>query len=480
MKLSGKVSSVIILLCLLVSMSAVQGTAFAADAVSKVTVTFYGDTANSKGFTWYTSLSSTHSDLQIVEKNDRDCSFGKPATPNFNRAKKFSGRYSVATNSSSENVHKVEAAGLEPDTAYYFRVGDATAGLWSEVGTFQTAPRRGGEVTFIDLADTQALDEDEATLSSQTIAKALATVRKAKFIVHGGDVVENGNVEQQWTWLLGHSQPSLLNTTLLITAGNHDNNTNAFIDHFDLKPAAVDTDTTKGAYYSVDYADVHYIVLNTNESSTAYSDFSPTQIQWLQDDVKAAQAKGAKWIIVDMHKGPYTTANHATDSDIMGPTGVRTLAAPIMEQLGIDLVLQGHDHIYARSKPIKNSAATSPKKITEKLNGNKIEYAVNPDGTIFLIPATAGAKVYYKNKTIDPSYFNLFDVANENSAAIYGPDPSDPTRPMRGQIQTFVSITVEDCKLTAVTYEIDQNKNNAQPYITDQFGIIKTKFSCSR
>ena len=112
----------------------------------------------------------------------------------------------------------------------------------------------------------------------------------------------------------------------------------------------------------------------------------------MKDDAKAAKAAGSQWIIVLMHKGPYTTSNHATDTDIMGANGVRTKVAPIMSELGIDMVLQGHDHIYARSKPMKNGTATQPDTITETRNGKTIQYSVNPDGTIYLIPNTGGPK----------------------------------------------------------------------------------------
>ncbi len=139
----------------------------------------------------------------------------------------------------------------------------------------------------------------------------------------------------------------------------------------------------------------------------------------------------------------------------MGPNGVRTLVAPIMSELGIDLVLQGHDHIYARSKPIKSDGtAASADKITEIVNGQTTEYTVNPDGAIYLIPSTAGPKVYYKNTKISdpsnssyvPGYFDLFEVADEHHAAVYGPDPGDPSRPVRGQIQNFESITIDGSK----------------------------------
>ncbi|WKL05232.1 metallophosphoesterase [Paenibacillus amylolyticus] len=93
--------------------------------------------------------------------------------------------------------------------------------------------------------------------------------------------------------------------------------------------------------------------MNSNENSSEYANFSNEQVAWMKQDVEEAKAAGAEWIIVNIHKGLYTTSNHATDSDIIGANGVRNKIAPLMNELGIDLVLQGHDHIYARTKPIK-------------------------------------------------------------------------------------------------------------------------------
>ncbi|MFA6941482.1 MAG: metallophosphoesterase family protein [Clostridiaceae bacterium] len=439
-------------------------------SVSKVTVTFYGDTTTSKGFTWYTTLASANSDLQIVEKTG--------SAPDFSKGKAFTGRYSISTNSASELVHKAEAAGLKPSTTYFFRVGDSKLGIWSNVGTFKTASQNGA-FTFIDIADTQAKTEEEAILSGQTITKALQTVKNAAFIAHNGDIVDTGMNEKQWNWLIGHSQESFLNTTIAPAAGNHDEDKNSFIDHFNLK-VPEGSSTLTGAYYSYDYSNAHFVFLNNNEDSPEYADFTPAQIEWLKADVKAAKAAGSKWIIVTMHKGPYTTSNHATDSDIMGSNGVRTKVAPLMAELGIDLVLQGHDHIYARTKPIKaDGTAAQTTKITETVNGTSFEYAVNPDGTTYLIPGTGGPKVYYKNKEINSSYYDLFEVADENHGSIYGADPSDPSRPVRSQIQNFESISIDGNKLSVISYEIDQNKNSGKPYIIDTFGFTKADTSAS-
>jgi len=450
--------------------------------VTKLMVTFNGNSTTSKGFTWYTSTASVKSDLQIVEKTSN--------ASNFDKCDKFTGTSAVPSNNTAatpptgtttaklEFLHKAEAIGLKPNTTYYYRVGDATLGLWSTVGTFQTAPTN-GSFSFIDLADPQAKDMDEATLAASTFKTALATVPDSKFLAINGDLVDDGSVEYEWDWLFNNIGQPFLNTTVAPIAGNHDNKSSSFVDHFNLTPAT-GSDTSTGVYYSYDYSNAHFIMLNNNEN-TSVNDLSQAQIDWMKADVSKARANGSKWIIVNMHKGPYTTSNHATDSDINGATGSRNTVAPVMAKLGIDLVLQGHDHIYARSKPIKaDNTAAAEELITESFNGKEIKYQVNPNGTTYLIPATAGPKVYYKNtktSALPLNYYGLFDVADESHAAIYGADPTDATRPARGNIQNFESVTINKDKLSVISYEIDQTKKDitgvAQPYIIDTFGIVK-------
>ena len=104
-------------------------------------------------------MNSAGSDLQVVENTG--------VTPDFTKAAEFTGRLAVSRNSKDELVHKAEASGLKADTKYYFRVGDKALGLWSTVGTFETAAKTGA-FTFIDLADTQAKTEAEAILSGKS------------------------------------------------------------------------------------------------------------------------------------------------------------------------------------------------------------------------------------------------------------------------------------------------------------------------
>lgn len=466
--------------------------------ITKVMVTFLGDTATTKGFTWYTSRASIKSDLQIIEQTST------AQTPDFTNAatvQNIAGSCAVPSNktdasapantttSKLEYLHKAEATGLKPNTTYFYRVGDASLNLWSQ-GTFQTASAS-GDFSFIDLADPQAKDYGEGLLAASTFKKALDTVPDSKFIDLNGDIVDDGSVEYEWDWLFNNIGKKFLNTTIAPIAGNHDDKSlGGFSDHFDISPAP-NSSTATGVYYSYDYSNAHFVMLNCNEcddpslpSYKTTNNLSQTQIDWLKSDVNSARARGQKWVIVTLHKGPYSTSNHATDIDLAGSDGARKTLAPVFSQLGVDLVLQGHDHIYARSKPIKadNTAVTENLK-TESFNGHNISYDVNPGAPVYLIPGTAGPKVYYKNKSIissskangyDPNFYNLFDVADENHAAIYGAAAGDVTRPERSNIQNFESINVNGDKLSVISYEIDQNRNNANPYIVDMFGIDKS------
>ncbi len=262
----------------------------------------------------------------------------------------------------------------------------------------------------------------------------------------------------EWNLLLQTAKSSLMNTTIMPASGNHDSGNSTFIDHFNLDiPRST---ATTGAYYSVDYGNAHFVVLNTNESSGNYKEFTNVQVDWLKSDIESAKNAGAQWIIVVMHMGPYTIAEHSSDSNVKD---TRAKIAPLFNELGVDLVLQGHDHVYERSKPIVNGAAVGKTTVMGLLNSRPFEYIIDPKGPIYLTPGTAGTKHYYQNPGLSKDYLNLFDVAS-------GPYKGDLD--IENQ-ETFMGITVDGDTLTATAYQISKTKNGGEPYIIDQFGIKK-------
>lgn len=415
--------------------------------ISKITVTFCGDASTAKGFTWYTNRDSQSSDVQVTPQTGQ--------TPDFSRAKTFTGTVADSHNSPDELIHKASAAGLTGNTAYCYRVGDAGLNIWSEPAVFTTAPES-GSFTFIDMSDTQFANQAGANITADTIAKALFQAGNAGFIIHNGDVVDNKS-EKQWNLLLQTAKASLMNTTIMPSSGNHDAGNSTFIDHFNFDTPG---QSATGAYYSVDYSNAHFVVLNTNESSDHYKEFTNAQVDWLKADIGSAKSAGAQWIIVVMHMGPYTTAEHSSDSNIKN---TRAKIAPLLSELGVDLVLQGHDHVYERSKPIADGAAAKETIVTEAFNGSPVNYIADPKGTVYLTPGTAGTKHYYQNAGLSKSYLNLFDVAD-------GPYKGDPD--LNNQ-ETFIAITIDGSRLTATAYQISKTINNGAPYIIDQLGIMK-------
>lgn len=434
--------------------------------VTRVLMSHNGDTATSMGFTWYTNQASVNSNLEVVKAEE-----GKEA--DFADAIKFEGKFQPCFNAPELLAHKATATDLEPGTTYNYRVGDAELELWSDIGSFRTDDKD-TSFKFIYLADPQAKTEEEAILASETFDAAYQTVENAEFFLLAGDVVDTGSKEFEWTWLIDNNEAAFDNLPVMCVAGNHEDDPHSFYDHFNVMPAE-GSDTTSGVYYSFDYGDVHFIMLNTNEKSREYRDLTPRQVNWLQNDSKDAAERGMKWQIAVLHKGPYTTSNHATDDNIMGKNGLRHKLAPIFAELGIDLVLQGHDHIYAASFPLdKDGNVTSKDVVKADFNGQEAEYFENPEGVVYLIPSTAGPKVYYKNKDIeevDAEYYDKFYRADEHAAAKYA-TAEDEKRPPRSIIQNFIQIDVEEDAITFTVYEIDRNESG-EPVVVDVFGIKK-------
>lgn len=410
------------------------------DLPDRIATTFFGDSTSQRGFTWYTKLGESGA---VELSTARDLS--DPITVDAERK----------TSQDGESFYQAVATELTPGTRYFYRMGDTELQNWSNIGTFVTSDGE-SDFTFVDLTDSQSQNIAEAELSASTMGKALATIPSAEFLMHNGDVVEHGDREQDWIDLLNSAQSSLLATTIAPVAGNHDQAKNAFVDHFALE-AQNGQDTSSGAYYSFDYNAAHFAMLNTNEDGAqAVSD---AQIEWLRQDVTAARERGARWVVVTMHKGMYTTANHLDDSDIIA---MRDALVPLIDELDIDLVLQGHDHVMSRSKQlisdpdgVENAAVVETDVITEIVGGKRTEYTVDPEGTIYFLPNTSGAK-HYRQATstsadIDlEAYLQLFDRTGEQAT------------------ENFVAVNVSDGRLTVDVYDI---RDQGQPRLFESFGI---------
>jgi len=424
---------------------------------NRITNTFYGDPMTRRAFTWYQNIDVVQAGVLL----STDPSFPDSATSIVPATTELS--------EDGENIFRAVATELTPGLTYYYRVGEVFTGYWSETGTFQT-PDGESDFSFIDVADTQARGgASEAVVSAATLEKALTVVPDSEFIVHNGDVVQTSEDELDWRELFEVSQESLLATTIAPVSGNHDLAPNRFVDHFTLEYPN-NQDTTTGAYYSYDYNGAHFVMINTNDGgadsvgSIDYEPLTDGQIQWIRDDVAAARERGVNWVIMTTHKGPFTAGAHVTEPDMLS---LRDRLVPLIDELNIDLVLQGHDHYWSRTNALESdpdspydAAAVDNDVITEVVGGVHIDYKVDQSGAVYVNPGTAGAKHYAQVTDADgkfdlEGYLDLFDRLGGGTR--WG-----------NSGESFLEIKVGDERLTVNRYEI---AGRGAPTFAEGFGI---------
>ena len=146
--------------------------------------------------------------------------------------------------------------------------------------------------------------------------------------------------------------PETLRTSPLWPAlGNHDGHSansitqsGTYYDIFTLPTRGQAGGIASGteAYYSFDYANIHFVCLDSHDSDRAPNG---AMAQWLKADLAATTRD---WIIAFFHHPPYSKGTH--DSDREGRlVDMRQNFLPILEAGGVDVVLTGHSHVYERS-----------------------------------------------------------------------------------------------------------------------------------
>lgn len=242
--------------------------------------------------------------------------------------------------------------GIVPATEYVYRVGSDAR--WSPVRHF-TTEADDDKTQFLAFGDVQIgasgnVASDQAGWEA-TLAKAGQTFPGTDFILSLGDQVNTANNEAQYDAFLAPSQ--LANLPVATTIGNHDVSSLAYSQHFNMPNvdaahgAAGNSSSAGGDYWFV-YGDALYMNLNSNNTDNA------SHREFLEKTI-AAHGADARWKIVTFHHSIYSTASHVSDSDIEAR---RSALPTILSDLDIDLVMMGHDHVYARTWLINDGSVS--------------------------------------------------------------------------------------------------------------------------
>ncbi len=365
------------------------------------------------------------------------------------------------------NRHTIYLSDLEEGTTYYYRVGDAERGWWSETGTIETADGS-DKVTFFHMSDSQSQNLAQYESSwANVVETAVELYPEAKFIMITGVRVESVNNSLQWQWMFDSASSNLMSTYLMPATGNHEEKEDyATVDNFTLSNLP-DQDTASGVYYSFDYNNVHIMVLNSNDlgDDDALSD---AQIQWLRAD---AAASDAQWKIVAIHKAVYSNGSHYDDDDV---TAIRAQLSTLMPELDIDLVLQGHDHVYMRTYSLDNNKVTDSKRILLSYNDSLYKTDVLPTGTTYVISGTAGVKTYIqKDSSLTDDVFPRAEVIEVADASMFSAIQID------GGILYFDAYKVDGDTVTKVDSFAIQKDTTQGEYAGDCEDVYAEKeFTC--
>lgn len=272
----------------------------------------------------------------------------------------------------------VTVTGLQANTTYYYTV--EKNGVETEVQEYRTGsfdsvkmlyvgdPQIGaskgqpqnGEALVADAGAANTAARNDAFGWNRTLEIATQQNPDVNFIISAGDQVNKTGQAKEEEYA-GYLSPDVLaSLPVATTIGNHDSLNPDYTYHFNNPNATSYGETEAGGDYYYSYGDGLFIVLNTNNYNVAEHE------QAIAEAV--ASDPDAAWRIVTIHQDIYGTGLDHSDTDGMI---LRTQLTPIFDEYDIDVVLQGHDHTYSRSKLLYGDGQTH----------GTYEFRLNAEGT---------------------------------------------------------------------------------------------------
>lgn len=310
-----------------------------------------------QSFTWRTAPPVEGSVAEFVPESD----FTDFSADNVQRAEGTS--FLFTDNLGEMRIHEAEATGLEPGTTYIYRTGNGEPDGWSEPYSFTTEPAGDEAYTFLFTADSQAVTREQFSIWTELFNNALVKHPDARFMLHGGDIVENGNLLQEWEYFFEASEGLISRIPFMAVLGNHDvygDGEETFRSVFQYPQNG--PEGQEEFVYSFEYGEANFLMLNSESTREEMEQ----QAEWLKEEVNNS---GKTWQIAMFHRPPYLS------NPLRGDDLTKEILAPALEESGVDLVLVGHDHAYSRTYPMFDGATAE-------------------EGTVYITGGSAGPKFY--------------------------------------------------------------------------------------
>lgn len=256
--------------------------------------------------------------------------------------------------------YKAELTGLKPGTTYEYRVvAGNNKGSWHKLNTDD-----GKGFTALVFADSQS----SGTYKEWKAVTKLAREKhpESKLYLNLGDLVDCGEHGYQWSMWFEGIEPFSADMPMASAIGNHECYSlkyqeifpKTYLNLFHLP--ANGNDKYKNQFYSFDYGDVHFTVIDTNagwEVAPYQPNLVQDMIRWMDQDLASSKAK---WKVVLMHRdiflyrfGPNSGRPQTFNTYFFAPSWDYMT---VFDKHKVDAVLSGHLHAYRRRVPLKNHA----------------------------------------------------------------------------------------------------------------------------
>ena len=234
---------------------------------------------------------------------------------------------------------------LQAGTDYAYRaVTDAKASPWYQ---FRTKPDAADKVSFLYIGDVQDSIGGEA---NRFLREALSRHPGSEFLVCGGDLVD-GPRQSCWDEAFRDIDSVAQTMPLLAVTGNHDYRKGVIQwleRRFPLTFSYfLDSKIADNQVYTLNYGPVQFFLLDSNRELP----YLLTQRDWLKEQL--AQSR-SRWKIVVLHHPLFSIRSRSRNLI------QREVFNGLLETYGVDLVLQAHDHAYARMTAHEDGRAVTP------------------------------------------------------------------------------------------------------------------------
>lgn len=314
------------------------------DAVdaSNIRQVITADSTTSRTFMWQSDYAEENPVVEYRQAGDDDSLMQLPASSD-----------AFSDDGVTTYIHTAAVSDLKPGTAYEYRVG--AGDKRSDWQSFHTA--QGHDFKALIFPDSQSSDY---SVWAATAQPAWQRNQDAQFFINMGDLVDNGQDHYQWNAWFDVVGDMIARIPVVPLLGNHETYDKdwkvrmpeAYLHLFALP--RIDREKYQNQFYSFDYGDVHFVVLNTQSQELA--DFEPSldedEVAWFKEDMAKTTKK---WKIVLMHKDPlqYGFANRPQPREEgFSPEG--RLWMPLFDQYGVDAILSAHLHTYRDRGHIRN------------------------------------------------------------------------------------------------------------------------------